>query len=88
MADLQLAPPIELLSHKIKQREDRLLSLFFKYGRTLDDGTPVRVVPSPMFRMVGRTPGQYEPVEIRNAKMAWGFLQILDPELCTFSNHT
>jgi hypothetical protein len=80
MADLQLEPPIELSSHKSKGRDDKL-SLFFKYGRNLDDGTPVGVVPSLMFRMDGRTPGVYELLEIRNAKMAWGFLQILDPKL-------
>ncbi len=80
MADLQLAPQIEISSHANKGREDKL-SLFFKYGRNLDDGTPVRVVPSLMFRMDGRTPGVYEQLEIRNAKMAWGFLQIMDPEL-------
>jgi hypothetical protein len=80
MADLQLEPPIELASHKSKGRDDKL-SFFFKYGHNLDDGTPVRVVPSLVFRMDGRTPGVYEPLEIRNAKMAWGFLQILDPEL-------
>jgi hypothetical protein len=34
-----------------------------------------------MFRMDGRTPGVYKPLKLRNAKMAWGFLQILDPEL-------
>jgi hypothetical protein len=33
-----------------------------------------------MFRMDGRTPGVYERLEIRNAKMVWGFLQIMDPE--------
>jgi hypothetical protein len=38
-----------------------------------------------MLRMDGGTPGQYEPAEIRNAKMAWGFLQILDPELYVHS---
>ena len=56
MADLQLAPQIEIASHANKGREDKI-SLFFKYGRNLDDGTPVRVVPSLMFRMDGRTPG-------------------------------
>ena len=55
VADLQLAPPIERSSHKNKEREDKL-SLFFKYGQNLDDGTPVQVVPSIMFRMDGRTP--------------------------------
>jgi hypothetical protein len=73
MGDLQLAPQIEISSHANKGREDKL-SLFFKYRRNLDDGTPVRVVPSLMFRMDGRTPGVYKQLEIRNAKMAWGFL--------------
>jgi hypothetical protein len=80
MADLQLAPLVEMSSHKNKGREDKL-SLFYKHGQNLDDGTPVQVVPSLMFRMDGRMPGVYEQLEIRNAKMAWGFLQIMDPEL-------
>jgi hypothetical protein len=57
MADLQLEPPRELSANKNNGRQDNKLSLFFKYGRDLDDGTPVRVVPSLMFRMDGRTPG-------------------------------
>jgi hypothetical protein len=58
MAYLQLAPPIELSSHKSKGREDKLLSLFFKYGQTLDDGTLLLEGYPLMFRMDGRTPGQ------------------------------